>query len=499
MPNIKKPSPNSGNSFFDKKNFERTPVDIPKTQSMWEKFLFRLSMLGTGKEQDYFIENIATLLISGMGMSAALDAIKSELRTNGMKKIIENLKEEIEGGSSLWKALQKLDFLPERNIALIRIGEESGQLSANLKVIVSQQQKERSFRSKIRSAMMYPLLVLALTFAIGIAIAWFILPRLASVFTTLKIQLPLITKGLIGLGNFIGAYGFIVIPLLIIILTVAIYLVFLYPRTRYIGQWLLFHLPGIRSLIQDTELSRFGYLLGSLLEAGLPVVDALHSIEQATLFQNYKKLYNFLAIHIEEGDSFQKSFEQYPDINKLIPVPIEQLIIAAERSGKLSDALLHIGAIFEEKTDTSTKDLTVILEPILLVIVWAGVVTVALAVILPIYSLIGGLDTQNNPGATSETPVVLESEIKTPIKTVPPAVITPPVQKQIKIKTTELGYLNVRSDPSTKGEILEKVYPGQLYEYLAVSKGWYNIIFPGGKNGWVSERYVEIIPNTTNQ
>lgn len=498
MPDLKKPSPHPENSFFDKKNFERVAVEIPRAQSMWKTFLSRLNMLGTGKEQDYFIENVATLLISGMGMSAALDAIKSELRTRGMKQMIDNLKEEIESGSSLWRALQKLDFLPERNIALIRIGEESGRLAENLKVIVSQQQKERNFRSKIRSAMMYPLLVLALTFSIGVAIAWFILPRLASVFVTLKIKLPLITKGLIGLGNFIGAYGIIVIPLLMITIATTMYIVFFYPKTRHLGQWLLFHIPGIRSLIQDTELSRFGYLLGSLLEAGLPVVDALHSIEQATLFQNYKKLYNFLAVHIEEGDSFQKSFAQYPGVNKMIPIPIEQLIIAAERSGKLPSALLHVGAIFEEKTETSTKDLTVILEPILLVIVWAGVVTVALAVILPIYSLIGGLDTQNTGGA-SETPAVSESATDVSAETISTSEIAPIVEKRLKIKPTELGYLNVRSEPSTKGELLVKAYPGQIYEYLSVAGGWYNIVLPDGKNGWVSEKYVEVVSGATQQ
>ncbi len=473
------------------------PELAPTPNNFWQRLLERLSLIGAGKEQEYFLENLATLLISGMGITAALEAILSELQSSAMRKIVRQLKEEMESGVSLWQALEQVQFLPQRSITLIRIGEESGRLSENLKVLVGQQQKERSFQSKIRSAMTYPLLVLFLTITIGLGIAWFILPRLSQVFISLRVELPLITRILIAVGKFVGAYGYIAVPLFFITMSTTVYFVFFYPRFRFIGQWILFHIPGVKMLIQESELSRFGYLFGTLLSAGMPVVEALLSISQSTIIKTYQDLYIHVANNIEEGNSFQKSFALYPKIHHLIPVPIQQLVIASEQSGRLSNALLKIGEIFEEKTDITTKNLAVILEPVLLVIVWGGVVSVALAVILPIYSLIGGLEQQTTQSTAPSVSAVTESA---PIIPEPasqeqnlPTVITstPKGITTLRIKETELGYLNVRNQPAASGVALTRVYPGETYEYLSENNGWDNIQLPDQKNGWVSAKYIE--------
>ena len=109
-------------------------------------------------------------------------------------------------------------------------------------------------------------------------------------------------------------------------------------------------------------------------------------------FRVYQDIYSKLREAVEEGRSIKKSFLLYPEVNILLPLPIQQMIVAAEQSGHLADTLKTIGDIYEEKTETTTKNISVLLEPLLLVIVWLGVVAVALAVILPIYSLIGGLN-----------------------------------------------------------------------------------------------------------
>jgi type II secretory pathway component PulF len=93
----------------------------------------------------------------------------------------------------------------------------------------------------------------------------------------------------------------------------------------------------------------------------------------------------------EEGNSFQKSFVAYKKIKNLIPTSVQQMVASGEQSGHLSDTLFQVGQIYEAKIETTTKNLSVILEPVLLVIVWLGVAAVAFAIILPIYSLIGGL------------------------------------------------------------------------------------------------------------
>lgn len=351
-----------------------------------------LANFGLGQDREYFIENLSVLLGSGMNIIAALDALKGGLRSKRMHKIIEQIKTDVNNGSPIWKSLNETGLLTDHAISLIRIGEESGRLSANLKVISVQDQKERVFRSKLFSAMMYPVVVLFMTLIIGIGIAWFILPRLTGVFTQMNVKLPVTTRILIIIGTFLAKYGGIVIPAVLVTLLLLFYLFFVHKRTRFIGQRIVLVVPGIKNLIQQIELARFGFVLGNLLSAGMPLVDALNSLQEISSYFVYLKFYAFLRNNVEEGNSFQKSFGAYRNTSKLIPFPIQQMIVASEQSGSLKETFLSIGEIYDEKTDISTKNLAVILEPVLLFVVWLVVVFVALSVIMPIYSLIGGFN-----------------------------------------------------------------------------------------------------------
>jgi len=353
---------------------------------------YKLQTLFLGKDRDYFVENISLLVASGMGIIQALEAVGREIHSRALRRVVRRLKDEIESGSPLWQALSRARLFSADTISLVRIGEESGKLAANLKVVSEQQEKKRSFRSKIRSAMMYPLLVLSLTIVIGAGVGWFILPRLATVFSQLHITLPLLTRSLIQVGVFFDDYGRVVVPGGLVGIGLVFYIIFFVPALKRIGQRLIFSLPGVKRLIREVEIARFSYLLGTLLQAGLPVTEALQSVADATSFSFYKKFYAHLAVSIDEGNSFQKSFLSYPRLQRLVPSPVQQLVVTGEQSGNLSETLLKISATFEAKTETTTKNLTVILEPVLLVIVWLGVLAVALAVILPIYSLVGELN-----------------------------------------------------------------------------------------------------------
>lgn len=345
----------------------------------------------TSKEKDFFIENLAMLVGSGMTVTSSLETIREEIKSRRLKRWIDRVREDIENGSSVAKAMENNNFLKGHSLALIRIGEESGSLVDNLKIIAEEQHKARIFRSKINAALMYPVFVLFLSLAVGIGIAWFILPRLSLIFKSLYLELPLITKILMSIGEFLGKYGAIVVPGAIILLSVILIVVLTYGPIKHFFHRLLFLIPGIRDLIREVELARFGYLLGVLLRAALPIEKALESLADSTNLKPYKLFYKFLQFSVEDGNSFQKSFLLYPKTKKLIPLPIQQIIAAAEKSGNLSESLLKIGTLYQEKTENATKNLANILEPILLVVVWLGVLSVALAVILPIYSLIGGI------------------------------------------------------------------------------------------------------------
>ncbi len=357
-----------------------------------KKTLFSSIHFGLAKEKEYLIENLSFLAGSGMPVSQALLAIQEELKSSQMKKIVGRVRDAVENGTLLSKALEETGLFGTHAISLIRSGEESGTLSQNLHVIAEQDAKNRLFKSRLHSALMYPILILVVTGLVGISVAWFILPKLSTVFSQLHVKLPFITQIVIGFGQFLGDYGIIAVPAFMICILLAVYLLFYNEKTRVVGQYILFAVPGIWNLIQELEIARMGYLLGTLMKSGLPVVQAIGSLKESTLSPFFLKFYAYLYESIEKGNSFEQSFAEYPNVKDILPSAIRQVITAGEQSGNLSTVLIEVGAKYEAKTELSSKNLAVALEPVMLVIVWLGVVMVALAVILPIYSLIGGVN-----------------------------------------------------------------------------------------------------------
>lgn len=367
-------------------------VATPRIINVSDKKLGFFETFGLEKERDQFVENLSMLVLSGMPITAALTAITRDTKNASMKKILETILADLDAGSPLWKSFDRTNLFKGYTVSLLRIGEESGKFAENLKVVSLEQEKERNLKSKVKSALMYPAFVLVLVVVIGLGISWFILPKLAKIFADLKLTLPLITRVLIGFALFIQKNGIWVVPLGTALTSLGVFVIFINEKTKHIGESFLYSIPGIKTLMMEVEVARFGYLLGTLLEAGLPINRAIDSLIGASDSVRYKKFYMHLKESIDMGNSFQKSFVAYPKIDRIIPQPMQQLVFSGEQSGNLNKTLLKIGQVLEEKSDTTTKNLTIIMEPILLVIVWVGVVAVAFAVILPIYSLVGGIN-----------------------------------------------------------------------------------------------------------
>ena len=133
----------------------------------------------------------------------------------------------------------------------MRIGEESGKLADNLKAIAVQEQKDTILRSKVRTALLYPVFVFTLTVIVGVGVAWFVLPRLSEVFASLDVELPAITKIFIALGNFLANYGNIAVPAFIIVFSLLVYIFFYARPTKHVGQELLFKLPGVKKHVNE--------------------------------------------------------------------------------------------------------------------------------------------------------------------------------------------------------------------------------------------------------
>lgn len=344
------------------------------------------------KEREYFSENLALLLKSAVPIGQALDSLVKTTRNSSMKKALGNMQADIEAGYSLSNALERAGIVGNQTLALVRLGEQSGRLVENLQLAAQQEEKRHAFASKVRSALIYPSFVISLTVIVGLGVAWFLLPQLSETFSQLNVELPLISKIMIQFGIFLQNHGLIAVPSFILGSLLLGYVLFGMKLTKGLGQRILFRIPGIGRLMKEVEIAQFGYLLGTLLDAGLPVTEAVQLLARASNARRYQHFYEYLAKALGDGYSFRESLEKYKKSGKLLPPAVQQMVIAGERSGSLSDVLLTVGRTYEQKADTTTENLEAIIEPILLIVVWIGVMLVAVAIIVPTYSLVGGLN-----------------------------------------------------------------------------------------------------------
>lgn len=334
-----------------------------------------------------FVENLSYFLASGMSLSMALSSMEEEMPGFRMKRICRRLQNNVQSGFSLSQSFEKQKFFSENIIALVRSGEVTGKLVENMKLVILLNDEDHKLKSKLNSSLLYGTIIVVLTVIVGTGTAWYVLPVIADVYSKIGGELPLITRVLIKGGNFLVNYGAIVLPIAFSFLVAFLYFIFSFPKTKFIGHFFLFHLPFIGKLIRESEITRFGYILGNMLESGLPIDEALRTMPGTTTFRNYKKLYIHLESKISEGFSFYESLKSYENINNLFPGNILQMVSSAEKSGKLSETLIRISGLYATKVENTSRNLPIILEPIILLFVGLGVALFVLATIMPIYNL----------------------------------------------------------------------------------------------------------------
>lgn len=348
-----------------------------------------LAHAGLGKQRSGFIQNLSMMLGAGLHMTDAIDTLGRESR-GGMRKLVRQILRDVENGSALWRAMDRQAFFSPYAIALIRIGEEAGNLSENLKNLAEQDEKDQAMRQKVKMAMIYPIIIISLTFIITIGLSWFVLPQLVGVLFALNVELPATTRAVIAVSNFFTVHGPVVVPsALLIFFVLAVLLKF--TKLRYLGQWVVLHIPGVKTLIMQASIARFGIILGSLLRAGVAPVEALQSLTEVTSLLRYKSFYRKLTEHIKIGDSFAKSFEEIRGSRKALPASVQQITVTGERSGRLSEVLLKIADIYQKKAEETAQKLPIILEPVLLIFIAGLVAIIAFSIIMPIYSVVGNI------------------------------------------------------------------------------------------------------------
>jgi type IV pilus assembly protein PilC len=328
--------------------------------------------------------NMAAMLRAGLPLSRALSVIERQTKNPRLKGIMVSVREEISKGKQFNEALAMYPgTFTKLYIAMVRAGEESGGLAPALETISLQLERSSSLRKKIKGAMIYPAIVISVMCVIGVLMMIFVMPTITSTFVKMGVALPLSTRILIGMSNFFSNHGLLAV-LGFFAFVVSIVLIGRTTPGRSFFHLGLIHLPVIGNLVKQTNAAYTGRTLSSLLSSGVDVIGAIAITEDVVQNVHYKAILREARTKVEKGAPLSETFIAHED---RYPLLVGEMISVGEETGQISAMLTEIANFYETEVEQKTKDLSTIIEPILMVIIGGVVGFFALAMIAPIYSI----------------------------------------------------------------------------------------------------------------
>ncbi|MEO5635263.1 MAG: type II secretion system F family protein [Candidatus Paceibacterota bacterium] len=334
-------------------------------------------------------KNLSGMLKAGLSLSRALSVLLKQTKNTTLNKILVTLTAEINMGGTLSSGLAKFpNTFSNLFVSMTKAGEESGNLAGALTDIGLNLEKSNNLTKKIRGALIYPGVILSAMIIIGVLMFAFVVPTLASTFKDLGVKLPVSTQIIVFMGNF---FSHNLIITFVFIVGGGIGLAALFKAkfmAKYID-YIVVRLPVIGGLARELNTARTARTMASLLSAGVSITRAVEITEDVVQNIYYKKVLVQSKVAIEKGLPFSDAF-----INnqKLYPVMMSEMIQVGEETGKLSDMLLEIALFYEEEIENKTKNLSTIIEPVLMIIIGAGVGFFAISMITPLYSVLNNIN-----------------------------------------------------------------------------------------------------------
>ena len=326
---------------------------------------------------------LASLLRAGVPLLRSLEIISSQATEKSFKSIFEKIHSDIKEGGSLSSAISNYPrIFSNFYVFMIKAGENSAQLAQSLATIANYREKQQDIVSKVKSALVYPLVMLLVGLGTVIFMLTFVMPRLMDIFSDIKEQLPLITKILIFLSDFIKNNW----PYLLGSICLIIFIILRERKKKYFNAGLSrlkLQIPFIKNFELKKELARFSRTLEVLIRSGIPILKALGLTIPILDNQVFKKDFLRAKEELEDGASLGNSLKK----SKLFPSFVISLISIGEESGRLDAALGELADNYEKELDGSIKIFTTLLEPVLILIMGLLVGFVVMAMLLPIFQI----------------------------------------------------------------------------------------------------------------
>ncbi len=335
-----------------------------------------------------FTKNLSGMVKAGLSLYRALLVLKKQTKNVTFGKILISLNNEINAGGTLSSGLSKYpNVFSKLFVSMTRAGEESGDLAGALSQIGLNLEKSHTLTKRIEGALIYPGLILSAMVLIGVLMFAFVVPTLASTFSELGVSLPASTKVIISLGNFFSQYLFLSFVLIIFSVLGIIALLRANFMTKYVD-FVLIRLPVVGNLSRELNTARTTRTMSSLLLSGVSITRAIEITEDVVQNVYYKKVLRNAKEEIEKGAPFSKAFEENPH---LFPVMMTEMVEVGEETGKLSDMLVEVAEFYEGEIEDKTKNLSTIIEPVLMIIIGAAVGFFAISMISPLYSILNNI------------------------------------------------------------------------------------------------------------
>ena len=331
-----------------------------------------------------FTKNLAAMLSAGLTLSRALSVINRQTTNPSLKRIVTDLEGKVKEGSSFYEALAAHPkVFSKLFIAMTKAGEESGTLSESLTNVARQMDRSYTLQKKIQGAMIYPAVILVAIVIIGVLMMMFVVPTLSATFTSMKVELPLSTKIIVAVSDFMKEHMVVTLGLL----AASFVALFLFMRSRMgsaLILWGALRMPVIGELVKETMSARASRALSSLLSSGVEMLTAISIAREVVGTKMFADVLAEAEARVKKGEPLSAAFADHP---KLYPVFVADMIAVGEETGKVSDMLAQVATYYEVDVEDRTKDLSTIIEPLLMLVIGLFVGIFAVSMMAPIYSL----------------------------------------------------------------------------------------------------------------
>jgi type IV pilus assembly protein PilC len=376
------PSPERAEALL--RSHQLTPIEVSSNTegAWWQREIFS-SRVRT-KDLVLFSRQMSTMIRAGVPIVEALQSFTKQVQKPAFIRLIQEMVYDIQGGLSLSNSLGKHpDIFSLFYLGVVRTGEASGRLSESLEILARYLEQSYVFNRKVRSALMYPAFVLSAVVIIGAVMFMFVMPQLVALFSEANVQLPLPTRVLIAVTNFLTSYWYFVVASLV----ACGFLLRSYLRTpegQYTVSSAVLHIPVFSQLFRKVYLARLTSILHTLFASDVPVIESLEIAESSIGNRVYQRILQRTVQAIKDGASVSTVWEEEP----FIPPLLTTMVGVGERSGEIENAFKEANRFFQRDVDDMLDIITVFVEPILVIILGIGVGFLVAAVLLPIYNLV---------------------------------------------------------------------------------------------------------------